>query len=220
MALILVSLFLITVNGLNTYIGDNDTYWRSDSVFIPESSGHYGSIRLRQHMIMSFDFVWYGRSEQTNQFEQILRLGWPAVSGGCSAQNSRYPSVWIDDKYDAFHISLSQLDNCGIGWTLSSHLLQRNQLYSIHIEFDDDFLFVTIDNSVVLDINRTSPTNPLLIGKRMNVFIASDHWNTPYAVVNASLSNIHIQSIASENLLTSTPSAATVCVHRDPQIVG
>ena len=80
------------------------------------------------------------------EYEQIFRVGWPATAGGCSTQNSRYPSLWIDDDkgavpfifieihsklnwfaidcVDIFHLSISDDDNCGrVGMILYVYIL-------------------------------------------------------------------------------------------------
>lgn len=97
-------LFIGTLS--NTYISNNETFWRSITPFIPRNSSEFGHIRLWEEMSMSLTLRWNGRTEPSSgQYEQILRVGWPATSGGCGAQNSRYPSLWIDDDKGLRYIS-------------------------------------------------------------------------------------------------------------------
>eukprot|EP01083_Nonionella_stella_P149155 473320_1 len=77
--------YTLTINALNTFISDNETYWQSTSDFIPINSSHddyYGHIRLWEHMSMSFDLEFHGRTSNASseQWEQMFRLGWPALT--------------------------------------------------------------------------------------------------------------------------------------------
>eukprot|EP01083_Nonionella_stella_P062817 163309_1 len=182
-------------NSLNTYRSDGDTYWQSNSTFVPKGDSAYGTIRLRQRIQMSLHFQWNGRTSPTLIYEQIFRVGWASTSGSCSGQNSRYPSLWIDNTDDLFHLSISQDGSCGQGWRISSYPLRKHQIYAVYIEFTDTNVFMSINDTVVLSEARMAPTNPSFIGKLMNVYIASDHWNDPYIIADASLSNIHIASL-------------------------
>ena len=122
----------------NTYTSNNGTLWQSTSPFIPRNSSRFGHIRLWEEMSLSLIVQWNGRtSPSSGEYEQIMRVGWPATAGGCASQNSRYPSLWIDDDTglilidhaldehslgqfvntslctDILHLSISDDSNCG-----------------------------------------------------------------------------------------------------------
>ena len=156
-------------------------------------------------MILSLNIKWNGRVSTKPTWEQIIRLGWPSTAGGCKAENSRYPSIWIDNDFDYFHISLSNDGNCGYGYTLDSYPIQPHATYAVYIQFDNNHIFATINGTMVLNETRSAPLQTAnLIGSLMNVYIASDSMNPNALVVaDVSLSDIHITAI--HNVTAANP---------------
>eukprot|EP01084_Bolivina_argentea_P025846 48064_1 len=178
----------------------NNTHWQSTSTFIPKNSthdGNYGTIQLQPHMIVSLDIEWYGRIyNDTSIWEQIFRIGWPALKGDCTALNSRYPGLWIDNNHDTFHVGISEPPNdCGKGWQLVSYPITTFTIYHIHIEFTDTLVYIAINDTEIINEPRGAPTSPSYIGQLLNVYIASDYWNNPSVIANVSILNMNIISI-------------------------
>eukprot|EP01083_Nonionella_stella_P149157 473329_1 len=204
-----------TLNALNTFISDNDTFWQSTSDFIPIHSSHsdyYGHIRLWEHMSMSFDLEFHGRVSNlsSNTKEQMFRVGWPAYTMGNQGFNSRYPSLWLGNAADVFHFSLSHANDGGWGQDFNSFPLVPHTIYSVHIEWNDTWVYFKADDSVLQNHPRSFHTSPEYIGRLLNVYIASDSVSniTSYPTANVTLRNIVIQTTPptrSPTLSTATP---------------
>eukprot|EP01083_Nonionella_stella_P022062 61009_1 len=219
--LLLSVLCLTRTTARNTYISDNETFWRSTSEFIPINSSHdgyYAHIRLWKHMIMSLDVQFHGRvsSPLDVQWEQIFRLGWPAYSGGPLGALSRYPSLWLDNARDVFHFSLSHANqkHFTISKDFNQLTLIPTQIYSVYIEWNDTWVYFSVNDDVFLNVARDYPTEPDYIGRLLNVYIASDSFSIlpPLIIANVTLRNINIQAIPP----TASPTTATAFPTQHP----
>ena len=151
--------FMTPTIALNTYTSDKDTSWRSTSPFVPSDSAQYGHIRFWEEMTVSLHIRWNSRAHtdpDTDRYEQILRVGWPALNGACNGENSRYPSLWIDDKEDAFHLSVSNEGNCGKGYTLDAYPIELGVTYALDMHFSENSIAASINDTLVLNTTRTA----------------------------------------------------------------
>ena len=163
-------------------------------------------------MRMSFFIKWNGRvSTPTTEWESIFRLGWPATAGGCATQNSRYPSLWIDDVLNEFHLSISDDNkppyngNCGRAYELK-YTIQPSLIYKMSIEFDTQTVNVTI-NDTFISTPRAGPTRASFLEDTMdplNVYIASDYYNEEYIIADVILWDISIESVLPPSISPTT----------------
>lgn len=74
---------------------NGEDIWQSTSDFVPIQEGLYGNIRIGELMIMKFDFVWDGYSNDPYpppQYENFFRVGFSHSLGtSCDGHASRYP---------------------------------------------------------------------------------------------------------------------------------
>eukprot|EP01083_Nonionella_stella_P301350 1033340_1 len=138
---------------------------------------------------MSFDLEFHGRTSNASlkQWEQMFRLGWPALTP--MASESRFPSLWLDNTADVFHFTLSNSNNRMWGKDLSSFSLVPHQTYSVHIEWNETWVYFKADSTVLWNNARGYPTNPSYLGRLLNIYIASDsvpNWD-PYTIASVTL---------------------------------
>eukprot|EP01083_Nonionella_stella_P070112 187399_1 len=164
-------------------------------------------------MSMSFDLEFHGRTSNASlkQWEQMFRLGWPALTP--IASESRFPSLWLDNMDDVFHFSLSHSNNRLWSRDFNSFSLVPHQTYSVHIEWNETWVYFKADSDVLWNSARDYPTNPDHLGRLLNIYIASDsvpNWD-PYIIANVTLRNIVIQTTPptqSPTLSTAIPTTS------------
>lgn len=76
---------------------DGEDIWSSTTDFVPIQEGLYGNITIGETMVMEFDFVWAGYSNDPYaqpQYENFFRVGFSHNFGtSCDGHGSRYPYV-------------------------------------------------------------------------------------------------------------------------------
>ena len=189
---------------LNTWIGDNDTWWQSTSDFMPIRNTSYGELKLRDSMYMQFDATFNGPTPAPNVWQNVFRVGFKSTTADCYGQGSRYPSLWIMPGNNLWWISISEGDNClkiyeqGPGSPIGKK-------FSFRIWFNETRMWIKHKRSpwtsfrtfVNASHNGYDPgiintTHP----RTVYVWISTDQngGNTPIPAANVTLSNIYISS--------------------------
>ena len=166
---------------------DGSDIWRSTSDFIPvqresTDTGDDGSITIGELMIMEFDFVWGGYTndpyDSGNQFENFFRVGYSHFQGAsCDGHGSRYPYVEFTISIQNYKMQIKHQPN-------SIHIISFRSMWmspsgqenpnKIHVSHSyegacqaqdpaqtlDDFGEITIGESyhIIIDTNYTFTT--------------------------------------------------------------
>lgn len=111
----------------------------------------------------------------------------------CYGYGSRYPSLWLMPITNHLNLEISQQQNCLYGST-QNHIIELEQPYSIIIEFNDTWMFMSVDDEVVVNEQRASPTIEGIYGQQLKVWISTDRASGSADDLNVTLSNITIIS--------------------------
>ena len=203
-------------------IGTNgESIWQSTSDFVPVQGQSFGQITLGRQISMKFDFIFNGRSNSpnTNKYEMFFRVGFDSYYGnGCSGHGSRYPSLWLRDKTEELHLSVSDGVGCSQSQALTDYgVLNKGIPHHVHISFNDSLLTFHISGGGKDNFTESWSRTPTLqshIGKTANVWWMSSKFGySQYNRGNGTFSNIVIISSdfgpteVPTNVPTANPSA-------------
>jgi len=127
---------------------DGSDLWYSTSDFVPVQSQSFGTIQIGRIMTVEFDFVFGGRTNdpKVDQSEMFFRVGYDSTDGtSCDAQNSRYPSFWLDSHSQTVFVSASDATSCYNYYYLSDYgAIAVGVSYHFLIAFNDTTLWIEI----------------------------------------------------------------------------
>merc|ERR1719361_1169429 len=201
-------------NQWNETTGDNgEDIWYSTSDFVPVQSQSFGSIRIGRVMTMEFDFIFGGRTNDPSigLSEMFFRIGFDSTAGtSCDAQNSRYPSFWLDADSDTVFVSASDTISCYNYYDLKQYgIITIGIRYHIFIEFNDTTLRIEASGGDKPPWSQSWPrsaTTPSHLGEEVSVWWMSGKFgSSTYNRANGTFSNITITS-KWFTLNTSSPS--------------
>eukprot|EP01084_Bolivina_argentea_P147711 258378_1 len=151
--LCILSIFIFKfshVTSINTY-RSNTTHWKSLSNFITSRNTSYGNITLHKSVEMEFNFIYYGKKTNDNDYENVFRIGYGG-SNTCPQAGTRYPAMWIHPTSDLFQITISiDASKC---WDNSSPWIsiQKFHKYHILIKFNQTHRYASIYNGTATHI--------------------------------------------------------------------
>eukprot|EP01084_Bolivina_argentea_P151282 264084_1 len=203
--LILTSMYLFFIyalslsNASNTYTTDGINYWNSTTSFVPIHNKSYGTLQLKTGFHMTFDILYHGKTANA-AWENIFRIGHAGHSltdFKCS-KNDRFPAMWVDDNSNAFIFDVSDKSNCFRQY--KNHIILPNILYSVTISYNSSWVYISLNNTIIVNEPRKDITDINIIGTDVYIYI-STATGTPANVI---LSNIKILSYYDNSYIPQT----------------
>eukprot|EP01084_Bolivina_argentea_P151283 264085_1 len=148
---------------------------------------------------MTFDILYHGKTANA-AWENIFRIGHAGHSltdFKCS-KNDRFPAMWVDDNSNAFIFDVSDKSNCFRQY--KNHIILPNILYSVTISYNSSWVYISLNNTIIVNEPRKDITDINIIGTDVYIYI-STATGTPANVI---LSNIKILSYYDNSYIPQT----------------